>query len=106
MFEGIRAGTSVTAAVPVLSRHTVETVAAPPPPSAAASTTEAPEEGVAVAAAVGTEPPGVKADTGVDSGRPHKPILAGAAIVGAALIAIPLLLVGSAKDEACSPWER
>jgi hypothetical protein len=78
---------------------TEETAAAPPPPSAAARTTEAPEEGVAVAAAVGTEPPGVKADTGVDSGRPRKPILAGAAIVGAALIAIPLLLAGSAKDE-------
>ncbi|MGW7365240.1 mannose-binding protein [Streptomyces sp. NPDC054841] len=79
---------------------TGETAAAPPPPSAAAARTpEAPEEGLAVAAAVGTVPPGVKAGTGVDSGRPRKPILAGAAIVGAALIAIPLLLAGGAKDE-------
>ncbi|MGP4051760.1 mannose-binding protein [Streptomyces sp. 2A115] len=78
---------------------TGETTAAPPTPSAAARTTEAPEEGVAVAAAVGTAPPGVKADTGVASGRPRKPILAGAAIAGAALIAIPLLLAGSAKDD-------
>ncbi|MEV8428857.1 mannose-binding protein [Streptomyces chartreusis] len=67
--------------------------------SAAAGTTEAPEERVAVAAAVATPPPGTKTDTGVGSGRPRKPILAGAAIAGAALIAIPLLLTGSAKDD-------
>ncbi|MFE6161564.1 mannose-binding protein [Streptomyces sp. NPDC056486] len=67
--------------------------------AAPAKTTASPDEGVAVAAAVGTAPPGVKTKTGVDSGRPRKPVLAGAAIVGAALIAIPLLLVGSARDD-------
>lgn len=78
-----------------------ETTATPsaPTPAAAAGTTEAPEERVAVAAAVGTTPPSVRTDTGVGSGRPRKPILAGAAIAGAALIAIPLLLAGSTKDD-------
>ncbi|GGV58214.1 hypothetical protein GCM10010277_60640 [Streptomyces longisporoflavus] len=61
--------------------------------------TETPGARVAVAAAVGTTPPGVKSATGVDRGRPRKPVLAGAAIAGAALIAIPLLLVGSARDD-------
>ncbi|WP_432040803.1 mannose-binding protein [Streptomyces chartreusis] len=46
-----------------------------------------------------TPPPGTRTNTGVGSGRPRKPILAGAAIAGAALIAIPLLLTGSAKDD-------
>ncbi|MFG2193222.1 mannose-binding protein [Streptomyces sp. NPDC048639] len=78
---------------------TGKTTTAPPPPSAAAGTTEAPEEGVGVAAAVGTTPPGVKAGTGVDGGRPRKPVLAGAAIAGAVLIAVPLLLIGGAKDK-------
>ncbi|NUK46437.1 mannose-binding protein, partial [Streptomyces lunaelactis] len=68
-------------------------------PPAAAKPAEEPEEGVAVAAAVGTAPPDVKAATGTDTGRPRKPILAGAAIAGAVLVAIPLLLVGSANDE-------
>ncbi|WP_371750043.1 mannose-binding protein [Streptomyces sp. NBC_01283] len=54
---------------------------------------------VAAAAAAGTPPTGTKAVTGVDGVRPRKPVLAGAAIVGAALIAIPLLLVGSARDD-------
>ncbi|MGB8940367.1 MAG: mannose-binding protein [Streptomyces sp.] len=53
----------------------------------------------AAAAAVGTPPSGTKSVTGVDGVRPRKPVLAGAAIVGAALIAIPLLLVGSARDD-------
>ncbi|MGV9557480.1 mannose-binding protein [Streptomyces sp. NPDC003522] len=52
-----------------------------------------------MAAAVGTAPPGVGAGTGTDGGRPRKPILAGAAFLGAALIAVPLLLAGTAKDE-------
>ncbi|NUK75736.1 mannose-binding protein, partial [Streptomyces lunaelactis] len=69
------------------------------PPPAAAKPAEEPEEGVAVAAAVGTAPPDVKAATATDTGRPRKPILAGAAIAGAVLVAIPLLLVGSANDE-------
>ncbi|AZQ40861.1 mannose-binding protein [Streptomyces cyaneochromogenes] len=68
-------------------------------PAAAAATPETSEERVAVAAAVGTTPPGVRTDTGVGSGRPRKPVLAGAAIAGAALIAIPLFLAGSAKDD-------
>ncbi|MEV6618363.1 mannose-binding protein [Streptomyces sp. NPDC051051] len=86
-------GTTATATA------TGETTTAPTstPPSAATGTAGASEEGVAAAAAVGTAPPGVR--TGTDSGRPRKPILAGAAFVGAALIAIPLLLAGSAKDE-------
>ncbi|MFE7443249.1 mannose-binding protein [Streptomyces chartreusis] len=67
--------------------------------SAAAGTTEASEERVAVAAAVATPPAATRTNTGVGSGRPRKPILAGAAIAGAALIAIPLLLTGSAKDD-------
>ncbi|MCX4679469.1 mannose-binding protein [Streptomyces sp. NBC_01433] len=72
--------------------------ATPPPPSAAARTAQPPEEGIGVAAAVGTVPT-TRTGTGVNSGRPRRPILAGAAAVGAALIAIPLLLTGSANDE-------
>ncbi|MFD8522391.1 mannose-binding protein [Streptomyces capillispiralis] len=68
-------------------------------PAAGSATTEAPREGVAVAAAVGTTPPGVRTDTAADTGRPRKPVLAGAAIVGAALIAIPLLLAGTGRDD-------
>ncbi|OSC58326.1 mannose-binding protein, partial [Streptomyces sp. BF-3] len=34
-----------------------------------------------------------------DRGRPRAPVLAGAAFVGAALVAIPVLLMGSANDE-------
>ncbi|GGW39830.1 mannose-binding protein [Streptomyces griseoloalbus] len=73
--------------------------AAPAPAATGTTTPEASREGVAVAAAVGTAPPGVKTDTGVDTGRPRKPVLAGAAIIGAALIAIPLLLAGTARDD-------
>ncbi|MEU9350788.1 mannose-binding protein [Streptomyces griseoloalbus] len=73
--------------------------AAPRATAAGTTAPAAPREGVAVAAAVGTTPPGVKSDTGVDTGRPRKPVLAGAAIIGAALIAIPLLLAGTAKDD-------
>lgn len=74
---------------------------------APASSAGTPEEGesenesvgVAAAAAVAAPPTGTRAVTGVDGVRPRKPVLAGAAIVGAALIAIPLLLVGSARDD-------
>ncbi|MEU1212141.1 mannose-binding protein [Streptomyces sp. NPDC005791] len=51
-----------------------------------------------MATAAGTAP-GTKTATGVDGGRPRTPILAGAVFVGAALVAIPLLLVGSANDK-------
>ncbi|OBQ54331.1 hypothetical protein A4U61_00530 [Streptomyces sp. H-KF8] len=40
---------------------------------------------------------------GVDGGRPKKPVLAAAAIAGAVLIAVPLLLVGGAKDKDDKP---
>ncbi|MFI6934840.1 mannose-binding protein [Streptomyces sp. NPDC050287] len=98
------APTGTTAAPEAESRTppTAKTAAAPPSASAAAKaskTTEAPEEGVGVAAAVGTAAPGVRTATGVHSGRPRKPVLAGAAIVGAVLIAVPLLLAGGANDE-------
>ncbi|MFF5475888.1 mannose-binding protein [Streptomyces sp. NPDC012935] len=88
-----------TAATTPPPEETVEAAAPPAGAAAAAGTAEAPEEGVAVAAAVGTTPPGTKTDTGVGSGRPRKPVLAGAAIAGAVLIAVPLLLAGSAKDD-------
>ncbi|MEV7453478.1 mannose-binding protein [Streptomyces nigra] len=44
-------------------------------------------------------PPNARTGTGVGAGRPRKPILAGAAVAGAALIAIPLLLTGTARDD-------
>ncbi|MFE8008181.1 mannose-binding protein [Streptomyces sp. NPDC057418] len=72
-----------------------ETAAAP---AAAARTSEATEEGAGVATAAGTAP-STRTTTGVDGGRPRTPVLAGAAFVGAALVAIPLLLVGSANDK-------
>ncbi|MEU1484127.1 mannose-binding protein [Streptomyces sp. NPDC005752] len=73
-----------------------DTAAAPP----AAAKAEAPEaeEGVGVATAAVTAP-GTKTATGVNGGRPRTPVLAGAAFLGAALVAIPLLLVGSANDK-------
>ncbi|MEV6171948.1 mannose-binding protein [Streptomyces sp. NPDC051954] len=93
-----------TAAAPEAEPGTTpagETTAAAPPTeeTAAAATAEAPEEGVAVAAAVGTTPPAAKTQTGFGSGRPRKPVLAGAAIAGAVLIAVPLLLAGSGNDD-------
>ncbi|WP_405594804.1 mannose-binding protein [Streptomyces sp. NBC_01092] len=98
---GSASGASGTAETESGTTGAEETAAtlSPSAPAAAAGTTEASEERVAVAAAVGTTPPGVRTETGVGSGRPRKPILAGAAIAGAALIAIPLLLAGSAKDD-------
>ncbi|MER7374785.1 mannose-binding protein [Streptomyces lanatus] len=76
---------------------------APPATATAATPTaqsagETREERVAIAVAASTTPSGTKTDTGVRSGRPRKPVLAGAAIAGAALIAIPLFLAG-AKDD-------
>ncbi|MFD7437541.1 mannose-binding protein [Streptomyces sp. NPDC059861] len=52
-----------------------------------------------MAAAVGAVPPGVRTETAVGRGRPRKPVLAGAAIAGAVLVAVPLLLAGSGWDE-------
>lgn len=75
-----------------------EETAATPQTASTARTTAAPEEGIGVAAAAATAP-GTKTATGVDGERPRKPVLAGAAFVGAALVAIPLLLVGSANDK-------
>ncbi|RPK81285.1 MULTISPECIES: mannose-binding protein [Streptomyces] len=81
-----------------------ETAAAPTAPSATtepAETHQAPEaraEGHGVAAAIATTPE-TRTVTAVDKGRPRTPILAGAAFVGAALVAIPVLLMGSANDE-------
>ncbi|MEU0147702.1 mannose-binding protein [Streptomyces sp. NPDC006288] len=71
------------------------TATVPPTPG---STAEAPAEGIGVASAAATAPD-TRTGTGVDGGRPRTPILAGAAFLGAALIAIPLLLVGSANDD-------
>ncbi|WP_349637010.1 mannose-binding protein [Streptomyces sp. 378] len=50
-------------------------------------------------AAVATTPPGVKTDSAVGTGLPRKPVLAGAAVLGAVLIAVPLLLAGGAHDD-------
>ncbi|MFI0876733.1 mannose-binding protein [Streptomyces sp. CS149] len=65
------------------------------------TTTEAPEgrtEAIALAATVAAKPD-TKTLTAADRGRPRAPVLAGAAFVGAALVAIPVLLMGSANDE-------
>ncbi|MFD9289153.1 mannose-binding protein [Streptomyces sp. NPDC060030] len=72
--------------------------AATPPAAAKSEAPEASEEGVGVATAAVTVP-GTKTATGVNGGRPRTPVLAGAAFLGAALVAIPLLLVGSANDK-------
>ncbi|MGW6584561.1 mannose-binding protein [Streptomyces globisporus] len=74
---------------------------APSGPSSTARTIEAPEgrtEGIALAAAVAAKPD-TKTLTAADKGRPRTPVLAGAAFVGAALVAIPVLLMGSANDD-------
>ncbi|MFE7000414.1 mannose-binding protein [Streptomyces griseus] len=66
-----------------------------------AGTPEAPDAGAesrAVAAAIGTAQE-TRTITAADKGRPRTPVLAGAAFVGAALVAIPVLLMGSANDE-------
>ncbi|SCE59974.1 mannose-binding protein, partial [Streptomyces sp. OspMP-M43] len=66
-----------------------------------AGTPEAPDAGAesrAVAAAIGTAPE-TRTITAADKGRPRTPVLAGAAFVGAALVAIPVLLMGSANDD-------
>ncbi|MFF2702439.1 mannose-binding protein [Streptomyces cyaneofuscatus] len=59
---------------------------------------EARAEGAALAAAVATAPE-TRTLTAVDRGRPRTPVLAGAVFIGAALVAIPVLLMGSANDE-------
>ncbi|KUL71265.1 MULTISPECIES: mannose-binding protein [unclassified Streptomyces] len=93
-------GTAKTKSTTSGTAETASTTA-PASPSATSTSTASPETraAVAAAAAVGTMPPNARTSTGVGSGRPRKPILAGAAVAGAALIAIPLLLTGSAKDD-------
>lgn len=91
---------------PETSPPTSKAEASPPtseaePTTTAARTAEEPESraaGLAVATTIGTTP-ATKTLTAADKGRPRTPILAGAAFVGAALVAIPVLLMGSANDE-------
>lgn len=67
--------------------------------SAAARAEESEEAmSAAVAAAGAGSPPGAD-DSASPHGRPKKPMLAAAAIVGAVLIAIPFLLLGDGEDE-------
>lgn len=76
------------------------TATAPSDPSTG-GTTEAPEgrtERIALATAVAAQPD-TKTLTVADRGRPRAPVLAGAVFVGAALVAIPVLLMGTANDE-------
>ncbi|MFD8407134.1 mannose-binding protein [Streptomyces anulatus] len=76
------------------------TATAPSAPSTG-GTTDPPEgrtEGLALATAVAAQPE-TRTLAAADRGRPRTPILAGAAFVGAALVAIPVLLMGSANDE-------
>ncbi|MFJ6147285.1 mannose-binding protein [Streptomyces anulatus] len=76
------------------------TATAPSDPSTG-GTTDPPEgrtEGLALATAVAAQPE-TRTLAAADRGRPRTPILAGAAFVGAALVAIPVLLMGSANDE-------
>lgn len=76
--------------------------AEPSPPAAPAGTAKEPgearAEGAALAAAVATAPE-TRTLTAVDRSRPRTPVLAGAVFIGAALVAIPVLLMGSANDE-------
>lgn len=77
------------------------TAAAAPSGPATGGTTDPPEgrtEGIALATAVAAKPE-TKTLTVADRGRPRTPVLAGAVFVGAALVAIPVLLMGSANDE-------
>ncbi|KAB2591852.1 mannose-binding protein [Streptomyces arboris] len=69
-----------------------------PPAETAKEPGEARAESAALAAAVATAPE-TRALTAVDRGRPRTPVLAGAVFIGAALVAIPVLLMGSANDE-------
>ncbi|MFH9199589.1 mannose-binding protein [Streptomyces anulatus] len=109
------AGTEKTRTEPAATARTEETRApagavagAGDPPTASApsdpstgGTTDPPEgrtEGIALATAVAAKPE-TKTLTAADRGRPRTPVLAGAVFVGAALVAIPVLLMGSANDE-------
>ncbi|MFE5813827.1 mannose-binding protein [Streptomyces sp. NPDC056479] len=96
---GAESSTSGTESNATRAGESTATPPSPPESAPAAGTTDVPEQRAAVAAAVGTTPPTARTRTGVGSGRPRKPILAGAAIAGAALIAIPLFLAGSEKDD-------
>ncbi|MEU9929947.1 mannose-binding protein [Streptomyces anulatus] len=76
------------------------TATAPSDPSTG-ETADPPEgraEGIALATVVAAKPE-TKTLTAADRGRPRTPVLAGAVFVGAALVAIPVLLMGSANDE-------
>ncbi|WP_405194163.1 mannose-binding protein [Streptomyces anulatus] len=78
-----------------------QAAAAAPPGPATGGTTDPPEgrtESIALATAVAAQPE-TKTLTVADRGRPRTPVLAGAVFVGAALVAIPVLLMGSANDE-------
>ncbi|MBH0241893.1 mannose-binding protein [Streptomyces cavourensis] len=75
--------------------------ASPGEPPSTTGTTGSPEgrtEGLALATALAAKP-GTKTLTATDRDRPRAPVLAGAVFVGAALVAIPVLLMGSANDE-------
>ncbi|WP_426500354.1 mannose-binding protein [Streptomyces sp. D54] len=90
------AGTAAGAGDP----PTATAPSAPSAPSMGGTTdpTEGRTEGIARATAVAARP---KTQTlaVADRGRPRTPVLAGAVFVGAALVAIPVLLMGSANDE-------
>lgn len=95
--------TATLVAPPRRSQHALAPGAnsAPAEPSATAGTTEASEghtEGIALAAAVAAKPK-TKTLTDADRGRPRTPVFPGALFVGAALVAIPVLLMGSANDD-------
>ncbi|MFF8504401.1 mannose-binding protein [Streptomyces anulatus] len=107
------AGTEQTRTEPAATAGTEETrtpagAGAGDPPTATApsdpstgGTAVPPEgrtEGIALATAVAAQPE-TKTLTVADRGRPRAPVLAGAVFVGAALVAIPVLLMGSANDE-------
>ncbi|MER5888772.1 mannose-binding protein [Streptomyces sp. NPDC001941] len=64
------------------------------------STTAAPEPEPATQAAVAVAtPPEVSTATATHGGRPRKPVLAGAAVLGAVLVAVPLIMIGSGRDQ-------
>ncbi|MFC9173581.1 MULTISPECIES: mannose-binding protein [unclassified Streptomyces] len=95
-------GETRTSAEPTPGTGEPPTAAAPSEPTSTAKTAEETPhgrtEGIALATAVAAKP-ATKTVTAADKGRPRTPVLAGAVFVGAALVAIPVLLMGSANDE-------
>lgn len=67
--------------------------------TAGAAAAAEPEEESAAAVGMATARPDGRTATAADRTRPRKPVLAGAAILGAALIAIPLLVAGNSGDD-------